>query len=48
VGYSATKGSVLGLVRHTHPAAQLLDDEVVRDGLADHGVISPAAAGCGC
>ena len=29
--------SVLGLVDHTHPAAaQLLDDAVVRDGLADH------------
>jgi len=28
---------VFGLVNHTHPAsAQLLDDAVVRDGLADH------------
>src|ERR1700719_3056425 len=28
---------VLGLVDHTHPAtAQLLNDAVVRDGLADH------------
>jgi len=28
---------VLGLVDDTHPpAAQLLDDAVVRDGLADH------------
>ena len=28
---------VLGLVHHTHPAApELLDDAVVRDGLADH------------
>ena len=28
---------VLGLVDHTHPAAaELLDDAVVRDGLADH------------
>ena len=29
---------VLGLVDHTHAAAaELLDDAVVRDGLADHG-----------
>src|ERR1700730_10650244 len=29
--------SVLGLVHHTHPATtELLDDAVVRDGLADH------------
>jgi len=28
---------ILGLVHHTHPsAAQLLDDTVVRNGLADH------------
>ena len=28
---------VLGLLDHTHPAAaQLLDDAVVRDGLANH------------
>ena len=33
----ATEFDVLGLVDHTHPAtAQLLDDAVVRDGLADH------------
>ena len=38
--FSATKRcrrDVLGLVDHTHAAAaQLLDDAVVRDGLADH------------
>ena len=33
----APKLSVLGLVDHAHAAtAQLLDDPVVRDGLADH------------
>src|ERR1700730_12978123 len=33
----ATKFGVLGLVYDTHPAAaQLLDDAVVRNGLADH------------
>ena len=32
----AVEASVLGLVDHTHPAAaELLDDAVVRDGLAD-------------
>ena len=36
-GDKAVEGYVLGLVDHTHPAAtQLLDDAVVRDGLADH------------
>ena len=36
-GDKAVQGYVLGLVDHTHPAAaQLLDDAVVRDGLADH------------
>ena len=34
---SGASFSVLGLVDDTHPAtAQLLDDAVVRDGLADH------------
>jgi hypothetical protein len=29
--------NIFGLVHHTHPAtAELLDDAVVRDGLADH------------
>ena len=33
----AMEQSVLGLVDHTHPAAaELLDDAVVRDGLANH------------
>ena len=33
----ATERGVFGLVDHTHAAAaQLLDDAVVRDGLADH------------
>ena len=37
-GDEAPKLGVLSLVDHTHPAAaQLLDDAVVRDGLADHG-----------
>ena len=36
-GDEAMEASVLGLVNHTHPAAaELLDDAVVRDGLADH------------
>ena len=31
------ESSVFGLVDHAHPtAAELLDDAVVRDGLADH------------
>jgi hypothetical protein len=35
--HETVKGRVLGLVNHTHSAAaQLLDDAVVRDGLADH------------
>jgi hypothetical protein len=34
-----TELDVLGLVHDTHPApAQLLNDAVVRDGLADHSV----------
>src|SRR4051794_14529806 len=38
-GNKAMESSVLGLVDHTHPAAaQLLDDAVVRDGFADHGI----------
>ena len=36
-GDKATERGVLGLVNHAHPAAaELLDDAVVRDGLADH------------
>jgi hypothetical protein len=36
-GDEATEIGVLGFVDNTHPAAaQLLDDAVVRDGLADH------------
>jgi len=35
-GHEAPKSGVLGLVNDTHPTtAQLLDDAVVRDGLAD-------------
>ena len=35
--YGEMKARVLGLVHNTHPAAaELLDDAVVRDGLADH------------
>ena len=34
----AMQSRVLGFVDHTHPAtAELLDNAVVRDGLADHG-----------
>ena len=37
-GDKAVQLQVLGLVNHAHPAAaELLDDAVVRDGLADHG-----------
>jgi len=32
----APQHGVLGLVDHTHTAAQLLDDAVVGYGLADH------------
>ena len=33
-----TERRVFGLVNYTHPAAtELLDDAVVRNGLADHG-----------
>jgi hypothetical protein len=36
-GDETTQLGVLGLVDHAHPAtAELLDDAVVRDGLADH------------
>jgi hypothetical protein len=35
--YEPKRHEVLGLVNHTHPAAtQLLQDAVVRDGLANH------------
>ena len=35
--HEAAKPEVLGLVDHTHPAsADLGDDAIVRDGLADH------------
>jgi len=35
-GHKPAKASVLGLIHNPHPtAAQLLDDAVVRDGLAD-------------
>jgi hypothetical protein len=35
--HESPKFGVLGLVHYTHPAAaQLLDDAVMRDGLADH------------
>ena len=38
-GDEAAKLCVLGFVDHTHAAAaEFLDDAVVRDGLADHGV----------
>src|SRR5437773_12313700 len=44
-GYKAMQRSVLSLVHHTHPpTAQLLDDPVMRDGLADHG--GPGTQGC--
>jgi hypothetical protein len=36
-GHKSVEGYVLGLVDNTHSAtAELLDDPVVRDGLADH------------
>src|SRR5713226_5366407 len=36
-GDKPVQGHVLGLVDHTHPATtQLVEDAVVRDGLADH------------
>src|SRR2546426_10767963 len=36
-GHTTAEGQVLGFVDHAHPAAaQLTDDAVVRDGLADH------------
>ena len=37
-GDEAVQPRVLSLIDHAHPAtAELLDDEVMRDGLADHG-----------
>src|ERR1700730_17855248 len=37
--HKATELHILGLVNHPHPtAAKLLDDAVVRNGLADHSV----------
>ena len=37
--HETVQSGVLGLVDHTHTAtAEFLDDEVVRDGLANHGV----------
>ncbi len=39
-GDEAVQLHVLSLVDHTHAAAaELLDDAVVRDGLADHGIV---------
>jgi hypothetical protein len=36
-GHVPAQGFVLGLVHHAHPAAtELVDDTVVRDGLANH------------
>jgi hypothetical protein len=38
-GDEAIKAGVLGLIHDTHPAAaEFLNDAIVRDGLADHGV----------
>jgi len=38
-GDKAVQGYIFSLVHHAHPAAtQLVDDAVVRDGLADHGI----------
>src|SRR5580692_2036509 len=38
-GYKAVQLYVLSFVHHTHAAAaELLDDPIVRDGLADHGI----------
>jgi hypothetical protein len=43
--YKPAELYVLGLVDHTHPAAaELLDDAVVRDGLADQGIRSTLCA----
>jgi hypothetical protein len=39
-GDKAVQLYVLSLIDHTHPAAtKLLDDPVVRDGLANHGIV---------
>ena len=44
----AVKLEVFRLVHHTHPAAaQLLDDAIVRNGLADHGKKRPPKPECG-
>src|ERR1700730_10982233 len=46
-GDKSVQGHVLGLVDHTHPAAaELLNDTVVRDGLADHKRLALCASIC--
>jgi hypothetical protein len=48
-GDETTEPGILGLEDDTHPAAaQLLDDSVVRDGLADHGEQNPEARSLLC
>jgi len=48
-GYEPVELDVLGLVDHSHPStAELLDDAVVRDGLANHvlNVLTAAVPPC--
>ncbi len=43
-GDKATEIYILGLVDYSHPAAQLLQDAIVRDGLADEGTLADCVA----
>src|SRR5688572_2497512 len=49
-GDAASEPCVFGLVHHAHaPAPELLDDSIVRDGLADHGGNTmPRSRSCYC
>ena len=40
--HEAAEHGVLGVVDHAHAAAELLDDAIVGDGLADHDQRRPA------
>ncbi len=46
-GHKSPELNILGPVNHTHPpAAELLNDAVMRDGLADHCLETALAEAC--